>query len=275
MSKFPRFAGSCLAALVLVTGCNDATGPRDTQAPAAPRGLHSITGDTEAYLSWLENTEADVIGYRLYEADCANCEYFRIGTTSGTQFTVTGLVNGSTRFFAVSAVDGSGNESALSREDVFDTPRPEGFARALANYTESPATSGYDFSEYLVRAFDHDATDIYFGSSNGVHLMYTPFTDTDIQDAGYATSLDAIDYAPSAGWSPTGSVELIVGHCYLVWTHDDHYAKFRVTSLDAHRVQFDWAYQVDPGNRELRAKRVRGDGPRSRRERRVAVQGVS
>jgi hypothetical protein len=60
-------------------------------------------------------------------------------------------------------------------------------------------------------------------------------------------------------------VEAIVGHCYIVWTHDNHFAKFRITSLDAQRVQFDWAYQVDPGNRELRARRVRGDGTRVRR----------
>jgi hypothetical protein len=268
MSKSLLVVGSCLAALVMVSGCHDTTAPRDTQAPASPRGLHSVTGDTQVYLIWLENTEADVIGYRVYVGDCADadCPYERIGATTETRFTVAGLTNGATQFFAVSAVDAAGNESRLSREDVFDTPRPEGFSRSLDNYSETPATSGYDFSAFAVRAFDDQSTDIYFGSTNGVHMMFTPFQDTDIQDAGYAASLDAIDYAPTAGWSPTGSVELILGHCYLVWTHDNHYAKFRVTNLDAHHVQFDWAYQVDPGNRELRAKRVRGDGPRIRRE---------
>jgi hypothetical protein len=58
-----------------------------------------------------------------------------------------------------------------------------------------------------------------------------------------------------------------VGHCYVVWTRDDHYAKFRVTDIQPaaggvpDRVVFDWAYQVDPGNRELRASRVK-DGRR-------------
>ena len=148
---------------------------------------------------------------------------------------------------------------------MFDTPRPEGFGRTLDNYLETPAASGYDFSTFSVVAFDHPETDIYFGSQSGVNLMITPFQDTDIQDAGFASSLDAVDFAPSGGWSPSGSVELVIGHCYVVHTHDDHYAKFRVTSLDSHRVTFDWAYQVDPGNRELRAKPVKRAGARVRR----------
>ena len=53
------------------------------------------------------------------------------------------------------------------------------------------------------------------------------------------------------GWSPTGSVELIVGHCYIVWTRDDNYAKFRVVALTSDAVTFDWAYQTARGNREL------------------------
>ncbi len=36
------------------------------------------------------------------------------------------MTNGQTRFLAVSAIDRAGNESALSYDTVFDTPRPEG-----------------------------------------------------------------------------------------------------------------------------------------------------
>lgn len=268
MSKSPTLWMAAAATLLILSGCHDSTAPRDVSPPASPRGVFSVTGDHQVVLRWLGNTEADLYGYRIYESPCAtgsSCPYDRIGTTAGTQFTVQGLSNGVTRYFAVSAVDAVGNESELTREDVFDTPRPEGFSRILDNYLETPANAGWDFSAASVRAFDDPGSDVFYGSNNGVFLMFTPFTDTDIQDAGYATSLDAIDFAPNAGWSPTGSVELIVGHCYVVWTHDDHYAKFRVTSLDSHRVTFDWAYQLDPGNRELKVKRVRGDGTRIRR----------
>jgi hypothetical protein len=98
--------------------------------------------------------------------------------------------------------------------------------------------------------------------------MYAPWADTQIQDAGYAESLDAIDYAPGTGWSPSGTAELIIGHCYVVRLGDGplaHYAKFRVTNLSARQVELDWAYQIAPDNRELRARRVGAPHPRTRR----------
>jgi hypothetical protein len=38
----------------------------------------------------------------------------------------------------------------------------------------------------------------------------------------------------------------------VVWTWDDHYAKFRVSSVSSGRVVFDWAYQLVPSNRLLK-----------------------
>ena len=72
--------------------------------------------------------------------------------------------------------------------------------------------------------------------------------DSDIQDMGYTTSLDEIQVAPESGWSPTKDVRLISGHTYVVWTWDDHFAKFRVSSISPQRVVFDWAYQLRGGN---------------------------
>lgn len=255
-------------AAALLAGCDDDThSPRDLTPPAAPRGLVSVTGDHTAYLSWLENTESDVAGYRVYMSDCARgpgCDYLRIGTTGDIAFTVSGLTNGVTRYFAVTAVDYAGNESELSGdvppEDVFDTPRPEGFGAGLNNYLDTDLGSGWDFSVYSPRDWDHPETDMFFGELNGEFKMFVPDFQTDIQDAGYASTLDAVDWAPSSGWSPSGSVELIPGHCYVVWTRDNHFAKFRVTSLTASRVTFDWAYQIDPGNPELHARRAREEG---------------
>jgi hypothetical protein len=272
MIPFPRVSWTVLGAALLLAGCDDSsTGPRpDVVPPAAPRGLLSVTGNNQVRLRWLENTEHDVTGYRIYVASCAagpGCPYDRIGSTSGTEFLVTGLANGETRFYAVSAVDGSGNESELTREEVFDTPRPEGFGRALDNFWSAPNTSGYDFSAALVRAYDSPSTDIFFSHNNNVSTIYAPFQDTDIQDAGWASTLDAIDYAPAIGWSPSGSVEAVTGHCYVVRIGTqgvNHFAKFRVTGVDSNQVIFDWAYQVDPDNRELGAKRS-GDRGRVRR----------
>lgn len=246
---------SLLAAFASV-GCDETTAPRDLTPPAAPRALYSTSGNGAATLRWIENTESDLAGYRIYQSPCSSgpdCPYDRVGVTSATTFTVTGLTNGVTRWFAVSAVDRSGNESPLSTADVFDTPRPAGSA-TLNNFVQGTAGAGWDFSAASPRASNDLSTDVYFGYNGSIHQMFTPDVGTNIQDAGYATSLDAVDYAPNTGWSPTGTVELILGHCYIVWTRDDHYAKFRVTGLSSSLVSFDWAYQTAPGNPELRAR---------------------
>ncbi len=252
--------GAVMMALAsLLAGCKDSTSPRDRIPPAAPRGFYSVTGDGAVYLHWLGNTESDVTGYRVYMSACASgpgCPFDRIGSTGGTSFTVNGLTNGVTRFFAVSAVDAAGNESDLTYEDVFDTPRPEGFGQSLSDANLLPQTSGWDFSQYAVVPDTSSRVDIYYARTQNTDRMVAPFTDTDIQDAGYATSLDAVDFAPANGWSPTGTVELVSGHCYVVHTNDDHYAKFRITSISAGHVVMDWAYQVDSGNPELKARRA-------------------
>jgi hypothetical protein len=247
-----------VAALGL-TGCDETTAPRDVTPPAAPRGLYSTTGDGEVTLRWIENTEGDLAGYRVYQAPCASgssCPYDRVGSTAATQFVVTALANGVTRYFAVAAVDRAGNESALSVQDIFDTPRPEGSA-TIGNFVNSTAGAGWDFSAFMTRSSTDALTDIFFGYNGSIYQMFTRDLVTDIQDAGYASNLDAVDWAPSEGWSPTGTVELIPGHCYVVWTRDDHYAKFRVTGVNPNSVSFDWAYQTAPGNPELRARPVR------------------
>ena len=254
-----------LAVLSLgLLGCNDnspTAPPADTTPPAAPRGLYSVTGDTEVSLRWLANTESDIAGYRIYEAPCADgpsCPYDRVGSTAATQFVVSGLSNGVTRYFAVAAVDVAGNESQLSVENWYDTPRPEGSA-VIGNFVIDPVGAGWDFSAFSARSSSDPETDIFFGYNGAVHQMFAMDALTDIQDAGYSTTLDAVDWAPDNGWSPTGTAELIPGHCYVVWTRDNHYAKFRVTGLTNSVVSFDWAYQTDPGNPELHARRARAE----------------
>jgi len=257
-----------ITSAVVLTGCDDEADPvavRDAFPPAAPRGVYTVTGDREVFVYWLENTEQDVAGYRVYQAPCAtgtNCPYDLVGATTGLSFRVDGLTNGVTRYYAVAAYDRAGNEGELSPEILFDTPRPEGTDRILVNYLDSAPASGYDFSARAIRRWDDPVTDMFFGYNGSIYQMFVP-VDTDIQDAGYAGDLDAVDFAPGAGWSPSGTVELIESHCYVVWTRDDHFAKFRVTGLQSPepglpaRVVFDWAYQTATGNRELRARPAR------------------
>ncbi|MBN1349831.1 hypothetical protein JXJ21_10510 [candidate division KSB1 bacterium] len=241
-----------ISAMLLFTNCEDVTDP-DNTPPAIPRGLTSVTGDGKVYLSWYPNAESDLAGYNVYFSFSAEGTYKKIGNTTSAYFIDADVDNGTTYYYAVTAYDNSRNESELSTDLVFDTPRPEGFGVTLYDYNLYPNDAGYNFSRYQIQHHALNSTDIYFeyNRQNDGYYMNIGHPETNIQDFGYTETLDAVNYAPESGWSRLGWVELIQGHSYIVWTSDNHFAKFRVTQISPTQVKFDWAYQIDPGNPEL------------------------
>lgn len=253
-----------LIAGLALTGCEVTRtvyqSPVDNTPPAVPRGVTSITGDREVTILWFENTERDLAGYGIYRAGSANGVYTRIAEVSGTgEFLDRDVINGVTYYYAVDAFDDAGNESDLSPEDVFDTPRPAGYDMLLYARSSEPTLAAFDFSRgKRVAAGSLDADiEINYDASHNTLFVDAANADVDIQDFGYTSSLDALDWAPGDGWSEAGWCELIVGHSYAVWTADDHYAKFRVTSRSGMSVLVDWAYQTAIGNPELKPVAVR------------------
>jgi len=90
-----------------------------TTTPTPTSSASSTAPKTaNATVSWNANTEADLAGYRIYVGTKSG-SYGVVGpfeVTNGTSFTVPNLPLGATYFFAVSAFDKSGNESAKSAE---------------------------------------------------------------------------------------------------------------------------------------------------------------
>jgi hypothetical protein len=219
----------------------------DEVPPAIPSGLVSVTGDGQVDLVWNPCLEPDFAEYRVYWSSTATGPYEPMASTRAPRYTDYDVDNGVTYFYAVTAVDHTGNESDLSPEMVHDTPRPEGVDLVLYDAAgPSWELSGYEFDRYLRRPFSAPDTDIYFTLIGGRPAMV----------AG-DHALDDLDWAPPAGWTGEDRVTLILGHSYYVWTRDDHYAKFRVTAIDhaLGRVIVDWAYQIDGSNPELRGGR--------------------
>lgn len=237
--------------LFISSGCHPEFFGADYEAPDPPTGLYTSTGDNFIELYWDRNREPDVAGYNVYVSSSYNGRYELIGSTESEYFCDEDARNGSLYYYAVSAYDYDGNESELSSDVAYDIPRPEGYDVVLYNSRYSVSQAGYDFSNYQVVAADDQYADIVFEGVSG-NLRMVVSDDTDIQDVGATGSILDIGQAPAGGWSTTHSVPLVAGHTYVVWTWDDHYAKFRVSALSQNRVVFDWAYQTVPSNRLLK-----------------------
>lgn len=84
--------------------------------PAAPTGLGASAGNQQVALDWANNTEPDLDGYNVYRSTTSGGAYAKINSAllSGSSYTDTGVANGTTYYYVVTAVDLAGNESAYS-----------------------------------------------------------------------------------------------------------------------------------------------------------------
>ncbi len=227
----------------------------DHTPPSVPKGLYSITGDKGVWLFWEENDEKDFAAYWVYRAEEGDKYYESIARTQTSEFYDHPLKNGTTYFYAISAVDHDGNESGLS--ETFDTPRPEGFDRVIRDFNRYPDVSGFDFSTGVVVSLDDPKADIFLEYDGELHTYFLWRADeyVEIQDFGFTESLDDVNVAPDTniGWSNLDWIEAVLGHSYIIWdSYNDNYAKLRITEfVRSYGILFDWAYQVDEGNPEL------------------------
>jgi chitin-binding protein len=89
--------------------------PRDVFAPDRPAGLRAVATETAVELSWEENAEPDLAGYRLRRSqpgvEPALIQDALITTPS---YRDQGVARVATYLYAVTAVDNAGNESTPS-----------------------------------------------------------------------------------------------------------------------------------------------------------------
>jgi hypothetical protein len=255
--------GAVLA--LLIAGCDD-NGP-DSTPPPIPSGVYSVTGNHAVDVYWnpIQGLE-DVGGYGVYRGNASAGPYTKLASLPGASsdhYRDDTVVNGETYYYAIDAFDLTGNESALSVEDVFDTPRPSGDGLRVYASDFDATRSGVDFSAQpsasamLVGSSEPAADVIVVRGDDGYlrvrGILHGGGQLNYVQDMGGTTDFNDIGFAPVGGWYASSALgfELISGHTYLVWTWDNHFVKFRVTNVTANFVDVDWAYQTDPGNPEL------------------------
>jgi hypothetical protein len=253
-----------LATAFLFTYCDHYVDDYDRTSPAPPENVVTYVGDNMVEIYWDDNRERDVAGYNIYYSYTYWGDYELIGNTKGNYFVDYEAKNGELYYYAVAAYDFDGNESELSYDMVYGVARPEGMNQSVFDYLRFPDNSGYDFSEYSVVPFDayteETSADFFFENYNGDFYLNV-WDDTDIQDMGYTESFLDISYAPLDGWVqmlPDENVKYTlaeIGHTYVIWTWDNHYAKIRIKSISNERLVFDWAYQLLEGEQQLKTNR--------------------
>jgi fibronectin type 3 domain-containing protein len=92
--------------------------PRDMTPPGRPTGLTVVPGVGRIFLTWNENKERDLAGYNVYRSVKSGRDYGQLTDKliNRTTFSDVTVKPGVEYYYTVTAVDQSGNESPMSKE---------------------------------------------------------------------------------------------------------------------------------------------------------------
>lgn len=273
-----------------VAAWNDRTGAETSTAqsvevlsptrtpPPVPTQVRVIALDDANYLTWGNNARTgDFSFYRVYQASPDGNDYL-LGETDSEGFLDLLAGNGLTYEYFVSAVDVDGHESGGSTLAA-GTPRPDYAGELLFDYYDVPSASGFRFqeSDEFDPRLHGDDPDAHFsverdgdglwwlqpgGDATGPNMGVNPNgVETTALKCGVAADPTCVDatLAPTGGYV-TGPVAFDTGVTYFLRVSgDDGEVRFGAVravmqGFDQNGdavVIFDWAYQLQPGNRNL------------------------
>ncbi|UCF07287.1 MAG: hypothetical protein JSW28_06440 [Thermoplasmata archaeon] len=180
MTQFNATAVGTGNITAILGGLTDATGlitvneAPDTTPPAIPTGLVviQVAEGNQLDLTWIENTDTDLAYYNVYKS-VDNITFVKTVMVVPTLYTDTGLTDGTTYYYRITAVDISDNESPQSAT-AFNTADKD---------TDDDGT--FDLVD------TDDDNDGYLDSNDGFPLDSTEWLDTD--DDGTGNNADPDD----------------------------------------------------------------------------------
>ncbi|MCE5185229.1 MAG: hypothetical protein LLF76_03790 [Planctomycetaceae bacterium] len=94
----------------------------DITPPLASTGISATAGNSTIWLDWNDNSETDLAGYKVYRSTTSGGGYTLLtDLLSGSSYIDNDVVNGTTYYYVVTALDAESNESGFSIE-VFENP---------------------------------------------------------------------------------------------------------------------------------------------------------
>ncbi len=110
--------------------------PADVTTPSAPTGLGTLAGDAQASLDWTDNPKPNVTGYHVLRSTVSSGPYTQIATVAGSDYVDSPLVNGTTYFYVVTAIDGAAMR--IYKDGFEAASRPK-----TGNLTTNPAVGAW------------------------------------------------------------------------------------------------------------------------------------
>ena len=174
----------------------------------------SLHGQPSVTLAWDPSASSGIAAYRLYEGGASRTYTNVIAAGNATTATAPNLLSGATYYFAVTAVDSTGLESAYSNEIIYTVPLPTNLPPTVALrvptngavYT-APATIGLVAG---VTANGHTISQVQF--YNGSTLLGTDtvalytLSWTNVSAGTYSLSAKVIYDSGSSAASPAVNV---------------------------------------------------------------------
>lgn len=107
------------------------TGGGGPTIPAAPTNLGATAGNAQVSLSWTGSTGAT--SYNVKRATVSGGPYTTVGTATSGSFTNTGLTNGTTYYYVVTAVNSAGESGNSNQASATPTAGTGGGSQLLLN----------------------------------------------------------------------------------------------------------------------------------------------
>ncbi|MFC1976782.1 hypothetical protein ACFLWS_00720 [Chloroflexota bacterium] len=202
--------------------------------PAAPTGLIATAGDGQVGLDWNDNSEGDLAGYNVYRSLSSGANYTEIESLwTSSNYTDTGLTNGITYYYVVTAVDNVTAQSGYSNESSATPGDPPPAAPTGLVATSGKQLVSLDWNDN--GEGDLDGYNVYssltsganYTQINGVLVSTSNYTDTGLtggvtyyyvvtavntlaNESGYSNEDSATPWAPSL-WTQTSQADFEAG----------------------------------------------------------------
>lgn len=186
----------------------------DAEAPAAPTNLTASIYPVRVDLDWNDNLEADLVSYNVMRSTNSGIGYVTITNLASSFFSDANVVNDTTYYYVVSALDYAGNESSNSTE-VAATPvdNPPSAPTGLVALG-SDGEVLLDWDNNLEPEDDLDSYKVYRSDTSGSgyvqiasNLADSAYTDSDVSNGStYYYVVTAVDdAAQESGYSDEAS----------------------------------------------------------------------